>query len=45
MAVITDSEGVSERVVAGVAFCIPVGSTGTRETIGSVKKFYSIYEE
>lgn len=44
-AVITDSEGVSERVVAGDAFCIPAGFSGTWETIGSVKKFYSIYEE
>ncbi|WOX04288.1 cupin domain-containing protein [Microbulbifer pacificus] len=42
---ITDSEGVSERVVAGDAFCIPAGFSGTWETIGSVKKFYSIYEE
>ena len=44
-AVITDSEGGSERVVAGDAFCIPAGFEGTWETIGSVKKFYAIYEE
>ena len=44
-AIITDAEGNSEKVVTGDAFCIPAGFEGTWETIGSVKKFYAIYEE
>ncbi|WP_323845816.1 cupin domain-containing protein [Microbulbifer magnicolonia] len=44
-AVITDADGHSERVMAGDAFCIPAGFEGSWETVGSVKKFYAIYEE
>lgn len=44
-AVITDADGHSERVAAGDAFCIPAGFEGSWETVGSVKKFYAIYEE
>ncbi|MFI2811909.1 cupin domain-containing protein [Microbulbifer sp. JSM ZJ756] len=44
-AAITDSDGHSERVATGDAFCIPAGFRGTWETLGSVKKFYAIYEE
>nr|WP_010132395.1 cupin domain-containing protein [Microbulbifer agarilyticus] len=44
-AIITDADGDSERVTTGDAFCIPAGFEGTWETIGSVKKFYAIYEE
>jgi len=44
-AVITDSEGVETRVVQGDAFTVPAGFKGTWRTIGSVKKWYAIYEE
>jgi len=44
-AIITDEQGCSETVNAGDAFVIPAGFTGTWQTIGHAKKFYSIYEE
>jgi len=44
-AILTDSEGHSEEIVPGVAFVIPAGYQGTWETIGTAKKFYSMYEE
>ena len=44
-AIVTDADGTAEKVSAGDAFCIPAGFEGTWETIGSVKKFYAIYEE
>lgn len=44
-AIITDAEGHSETVVAGDAFTISAGFSGSWETIGEVKKFYAIYEE
>lgn len=44
-AIVTDSEGHAEEVKQGDAFVIPAGFKGTWETKGSVKKFYSMYEE
>ena len=44
-AILTDAQGHSETVKSGDAFVIPAGYTGTWETIGTAKKFYSIYEE
>ena len=44
-AIVTDGDGHAETVVAGDAFCIPAGFEGSWETVGSVKKFYAIYEE
>jgi len=44
-AIITDAQGHSETVVQGDAFVLPAGFSGTWETVGSVKKFYSMYEE
>jgi uncharacterized cupin superfamily protein len=44
-AIVTDADGHSEEVKQGDAFVIPAGFTGTWETKGKVKKFYSIYEE
>ncbi|WP_346838590.1 cupin domain-containing protein [Microbulbifer sp. SAOS-129_SWC] len=44
-AIITDADGHRERVTTGDAFCIPAGFEGSWETLGSVKKFYAIYEE
>jgi len=44
-AVITDSEGVETRVVQGDSFTVPAGFKGTWRTVGSVKKWYAIYEE
>lgn len=44
-ALITDAAGRTERVRAGDAFVLPAGFSGSWETIGSVRKFYAIYEE
>ena len=44
-AILTDSEGNSEEINPGDGFVIPAGYQGTWETIGTAKKFYSIYEE
>jgi uncharacterized cupin superfamily protein len=44
-AILTDSEGHSESINPGDGFVIPAGYQGTWETIGSAKKFYSIYEQ
>jgi uncharacterized cupin superfamily protein len=43
-AILTDSEGYAEHINPGDGFVIPAGYKGTWETIGSAKKFYSIYE-
>jgi len=44
-AILTDSDGHSEVLNPGDGFVIPAGYKGTWETIGSAKKFYSIYEQ
>ncbi|WP_308909304.1 cupin domain-containing protein [Pseudokordiimonas caeni] len=43
-AIVTDAVGNAERVKAGDTFVIPAGFEGTWETVGSVRKFYAIYE-
>lgn len=44
-AILTDAQGHEEIIQAGDAFVVPAGYQGTWETIGTAKKFYSIYEE
>lgn len=43
-AIVTDADGQQETIIAGDAFVIPAGFSGTWETIGEAKKFYAIYE-
>lgn len=44
-AILTDAQGHTEEVNTGDAFVVPAGFSGTWETIGIAKKFYSIYEQ
>ena len=44
-AIITDADGSSEKLTKGDAFVVPAGFTGTWETVGTVQKFYAIYEK
>lgn len=44
-AVITDSQGHTEQLKKGDAFVVPAGFNGTWETLGTVQKFYAIYEK
>jgi uncharacterized cupin superfamily protein len=44
-AIVTDSDGVENTLLAGDAFVIPAGFEGSWETIGEAAKFYAVYEE
>jgi hypothetical protein len=44
-AILTDAAGVSRRFGSGDAFVVPAGFVGTWQSIGTVRKYYAVYEE